>query len=106
MPFDDNWGETLTEKRWDEKGTKIFGTSNRSKWAFRCPICKRKQTQDEFKKYKHKGAKPGSFSMECIGRYTGGKKGPHKCDWAAYGLFSGPMNVVDDEGEKIPFFYL
>ena len=92
------------QDEWAAEGYRVFGTEDRSKWAFKCPTCGRKQTQDEFKEYKDKGANPGSFSTECLGRYTGGKKGPHKCDWAAYGLFAGPSFVADEDGERVAIF--
>jgi hypothetical protein len=96
-----------SEFEWHKAGVAIFGTEDRSRWAFQCPMCGRKQVMDEFKEFKNRGAKPSSFSNECLGRYTGGKNGPHKCDWAAYGMFRGPSFVAvekDGKEEKIPVF--
>lgn len=84
-------------EEWRAEGKRIFGTDGPGKWATKCPSCGRKQTQKEFEQYKDKGATPQSFVTECIGRYTGGRKGPHKCDWCAYGLFRGPVLVRDGE---------
>jgi len=39
---------------------------------------------------------------ECIGRYLEGRGG---CDWAAYGLFRGPLLIEDTETKRpIPAF--
>jgi hypothetical protein len=88
---------------WKAEGEKIFGTENPDGWTMICPACKRKQTQQEFKEHKDNGATADSFVKECLGRYTGGKKGPHKCDWAAFGLFRGPVLIKKPEGEEGDF---
>jgi hypothetical protein len=95
---------TYSEQEWNNKGIRLFGP-NRLSWKFKCPNCKNITTPEDFRKYKDQGATPDSVYQECIGRYTGGRKGPNKCDWAAYGLFRGPDLVVAliDETE-IPVF--
>ena len=73
-------------------------------WQFECPSCKRIQNVTEFKQFEDMGANPNSVYQKCLGRFTGGKSGPHKCDWAAFGLFSGPDFVVMPDGTKTPVF--
>lgn len=87
-----------TVKEWKDRGLELFGSDDPYKWAWKCPACGRKQTIEEFRKFKDKGADPGAAYEECLGRYTGGRKGPDKCDWAAYGFFGGPIVVM--EGDK------
>ena len=41
-----------------------------------------------------------SVESECIGRHIRGVG----CDWAAYGLFAGPVFVQRDSGSKTPVF--
>ena len=94
----------LTQKEWNEKGTKLFG-ENYKDWKFKCPSCERVTATHEFEQFKDKGATPNSAYQECIGRYTGGRSGPHKCDWCAYGFLRGPHVVVaEDDGTEIPVF--
>jgi len=87
-------------KDWQREGFKRFG-SDPSEWRFVCPRCKNEATPADFEAVG--GDKHDSY-QEWIGRHTGGLKGPHKCDWAAYGLFSGPSFVVIDDGDKMPVF--
>lgn len=92
-----------TEAEWNAKGKKLFG-DNHTQWWFKCPSCNRVQCVEEFRQFKPKGANPNTAYQECMGRYTGGRKGPHKCDWAAFGLFQGPDMVTREDGTKIPVF--
>lgn len=87
---------------WIAKGTELFGP-DASKWRFICPACKVVRTSDDYRPYKDKGAEPDDVYCKCLGRFTGGRKGPHKCDWAAFGLFRGP-NIVKHEGEEYACF--
>lgn len=87
---------------WNKKGVELFG-EDRMKWKFVCPACEKVQTPEDFRPYKDKGADPNDAYQQCIGRSTGGRKGPQKCDWAAYGLFSGPSFVINGE-KKIAVF--
>lgn len=93
-------------EEWKAEGERIFGSDNPGTWMTECPACGRVQTQKEFKQYKDKGATPESFVQECLGRYTGGRKGPHKCDWAAYGLFRGPVLIKHKDGETAAFRFI
>lgn len=70
-------------------------------WAFQCPKCDDIATMKDFT-----DAGPGAsfVGQECIGRHLGALKKPYSgrgCDWAAYGLFHGPWEVVlPAEGDK------
>ncbi len=89
-------------EQWMAKGKELFG-DDQMKWQFECPSCGKIRTPEDFRPYKDKGADPNSAYKECLGRYTGGRKGPDKCDWAAYGLFRGP-NIVKNNGEEVAVF--
>ena len=95
--------ETLTEAQWRNRGMGLFGP-NMLEWKFECPSCGRVQTPLDFKEFKDQGATPNDAYQRCRGRFTGGRKGPDKCDWAAFGLFLGPNFVIDSKGDKIPVF--
>lgn len=71
-------------------------------WAFRCPHCDDVAT---FADFKQAGANPELCGQECIGRHLGAldpkSTNTRGCDWAAYGLFRGPWEVVvPAEGDK------
>lgn len=69
------------------------------KIAFQCPHCDDIATFAEFRDL---GADPGRCGQECIGRHTGALDAKYKtqeykgrgCNWAAYGLFRGPWEIV------------
>ncbi len=84
-------------EEWQAEGVKIFDTEDKFKWAFKCPACGRRQEIEEFREYKDKGLNTESAATECLGRYTGGRNGPHGCDWASYGLFRGPVLINDND---------
>lgn len=90
----------LTEKEWKEHGTKLYGDDFKE-WKFQCPSCDRITKVLEFKAV---GGEPNDAYQNCIGRFAGGRKGKYKCDWAAYGLFSGPNFVIAEDGKEIPVF--
>ena|SRR3990167_5076025 len=92
-----------TEKEWREKGTTLFG-EDKKKWKFQCPACGNVRTAEDFRPFKDQGADASSVISNCLGRFTGGKNGPDKCDWAAYGLFAGPSFVKIEDGKEIPVF--
>lgn len=93
----------LEKVDWLLEGERRFGP-DQMKWKFQCPACKAEHSVEEFRPFKDKGALASSAYQECIGRYTGGRSGPDKCDWASYGLFHGPCFVVAEDGKKIPVF--
>jgi hypothetical protein len=94
---------TYTLEQWEAKGKELFG-DDYYQWKFICPICKNVAAVKDFAEYKNLGATPNSAYQECIGRYTGGRQGPFKCDWCAYGLFPGPVTILDGE-KKINAFH-
>jgi hypothetical protein len=83
----------LTREEWEAKGRELFG-EDQSKWRFVCPACGREasmaSTRDD-----HVDALPRlrernyRIEQECIGRHLPGVG----CNWAAYGLFRGPLFV-------------
>lgn len=85
----------LTQAELTAEAAALFG-NNPMRWAFRCPNCGDVASPAEFKAA---GAPPGMAGQECIGRSLGALKKPtptntRGCDWAAYGLFRGPWEVV------------
>jgi hypothetical protein len=83
--------------------------------AFVCPRCGDVATIREFLD----AGNPNSAGQHCIGRELGALRGdrnenkgvvhgqaPRGCDWAAYGLFSGPWTVILPNGKKVPSFPL
>ncbi len=92
-----------TKEEWESKGESLFG-KNKLEWKFQCPQCNNVVSAEDFRKFKDQGASPDSAYQECIGRYTGGRKGPNKCDWASYGLFRGPNLVIREDGKETPVF--
>jgi len=90
-------------------------------WAFQCPVCGDAATAGDFAEAlaarpREKDGKPVAASdilgQECIGRTLGalsGEKGKYKgrgCDWAAYGLFRGPWEIVMPDGKSAWSFAL
>ncbi|MET7944421.1 VVA0879 family protein [Streptomyces sp. NPDC005302] len=113
---------TLTLAQLHAEATGRFG-DDPLHWAFQCPTCKDIATGDDFKAVlddnrtaeqpKRRG-RPVIWSdvlgRECIGRYLGALKGgssPRGCNWAAFGLFSGPWFVtMPDSDRHAPSFAL
>lgn len=92
----------VTQAQWEAKGAELFG-DDKEAWRFVCPTCgnalsvaEAKQTLPEIK------GRGWSVESECIGRYTD-KAG---CNWAAYGLFRGPVFVTPSEhpDKQVPVF--
>ena len=75
-----------------------FG-DNVMKIAFTCPTCEDTATLADFRDL---NVDPGRAGQDCIGRHLGAcdaktKRTPYTgrgCDWAAYGLFHGPWEIV------------
>ena len=99
----------LTQDELTEEARERFGPDP-MQWAFQCPRCGDVATLQDFK---DAGASPNMAGQECIGRVLGGltrradgtkggkKRGERGCDWAAYGLFRGPWEVVvPAEGDR------
>lgn len=90
----------ISQAEWEAKGKELFGEDKRN-WRFVCPKCKDvKSFNDVKEKYPESrgcGWQPG---RECIGRYIE----EIDCDWAAYGLFRGPLIIVVNGGGEVPYF--
>lgn len=96
-------------KEWLEEGKRRFGDVRN--WKFKCPICGREYTVEEFMAAGGEG--PNSAYQECIGRYlhagpfkkeTGNENG---CNWCAYGLFGTAGKgrlVLAEDGTAIEVF--
>ena len=85
-------------------------------WAFRCPRCGDVATGQDFRDAlarhprKHGGADvvdSDVLGQECIGRTFGTLGVPaddwngRGCDWTAYGLFHGPLEIVMPDGRSV-----
>lgn len=95
--------QVMTEAEWNELGNALFGGDTNA-WRFKCPHCTNVMSM-----YKARGLTDPEIAKlrngwhiesECVGRYiaTAG------CNWAAYGLFSGPFFVVREDGRRTPVF--
>lgn len=104
---------TLTQAELVAEAVAAFG-NDPEMWAFRCPQCDDVAVAQDFR---DAGADTGRLGQECIGRHLGALSGApttdagksiakRGCDWAAYGLFSGPWFVVMPDGKKVPGFPL
>lgn len=87
----------LTQAELVELATERFG-GDWLTWAFKCPNC---EDVASFQDFKDAGADAALCGQECIGRHLGAltNRGNANyqgrgCDWAAYGLFRGPWEVV------------
>ncbi len=87
---------------WKKEAEKRFG-KDEYEWAFVCPACGNVAKVKDFERFKSEGATPDSAAQTCIGRWTGGRNGHYKCDWAAFGLFRGP-SIVKIDNKEIPVF--
>lgn len=94
----------LTQAELTAEATARFGPDP-LKFAFQCPNCDDVATIQDF----IDAGDGNRAGQECIGRILGGlkprpdgtKKGKRGCDWAAYGLFRGPWEIVmPAEGDK------
>lgn len=102
------WTGSVPEAEWRVQGIALFGEDTDA-WVFRCPNCGNEMSvaraRAEFPELKGRGWVP---YQECIGRYIDvpaaqviceGRITSQRCDWAAYGLFRGPVIVVRHLGE-------
>lgn len=84
---------------WLALGAELYG-SDRMQWEFSCPNCRLILSFDRYKQHSKelKGWQPYA---ECVGRYF-----PEVgCNWAAYGLFSGPREITDGGAPRSYSFY-
>ncbi len=99
----DEQPQTMTEDEWNALGLKLFGTET-SAWRFKCPRCSNVMSIEKalaLSAEQLARLRSGEWAIEseCIGRYI-----DLGCNWAAYGLFSGPFFVVRADGRKTPTF--
>lgn len=81
-------------------------------WAFQCPRCGDIATAGDFRQVMLDSGVEGFASEQlgqvCIGRVAGAlTKGTYDgrgCDWAAFGLFSGPEFVIFPNGKEVASF--
>lgn len=98
----------LTHAEFLSEAQARFGPDT-SCWAFRCPVCGDVASAADFRA---QGADPALVGQHCLGRELGALRGcretkdgvtrgdaPRGCDWAAYGLFSGPWFIAMPDGE-------
>lgn len=113
--------DTMTQLELVNEATARFGDDPMA-WAFVCPSCGDVATGQDVRQAladnprTHKSGKPIAASdilgTECIGRTLGALRGPVKdwkgrgCDWAAYGLFRGPVIVTLSDGSTMGVFRL
>lgn len=88
----------ITRAKWEAMGHELYG-DNKQAWRFECPMCHNVQSVErakrEWPELEGMGWQPWA---ECIGRYLEGRGG---CDWAAYGLFRGPLEIDAPEQEAL-----
>lgn len=81
----------IEHAEWEALGVKLFGP-DKAAWAFECPMCHNvasiELAKAKWPALRGRGWQPWA---ECIGRYIEAKEA---CDWAAYGLFRGPIQVI------------
>lgn len=104
-------GESLTHAEFLATLEERFGKDPRD-WAFKCPSCGDIATgrdfQEALQKFPrtHKGeplTASAILGQECIGRTIGalvkGTKWKGRgCDWCAFGLFRGPLQITMPDG--------
>lgn len=93
----------ITQAELIAEATERFGDDPKT-WAFKCPSCGDTATAADFIAA---GTSANFVGQECVGRHLGalaksGKYTGRGCDWAAYGLFRGPWEVVMPAGDGKP----
>jgi len=94
---------SVSVEAWEAKGRELFG-EDKLKWRFVCPACGHEMSGErvrtDFTEHMEKlRASDYRIESECIGRHLPGVG----CNWCAYGLFRGPVLVVDG-GKEIAVF--
>ena len=86
--------EATPVAEWLDEGKRLFG-ENVTKWRFKCPMCGKAYSVQEFIDAGGEDGPNGAY-RECIGRYMGaGSPGaedgnPDGCNWVAYGFLGIP----------------
>lgn len=79
----------VKSEQWEAVGLELYG-ENKHDWQFQCPMCGNVQSvaiaRKKWPELEGVGWQPWG---ECVGRYLEGVG----CDWAAYGLFRGPLEI-------------
>lgn len=110
---------TLTQAELLAEARERFGDDPMA-WAFQCPSCKDIATGQHFRDAlaEHPRTHQGTneqviasdlLGQECIGRTLGALTNGYTgrgCNWAAYGLISGPWQIVMPSGRIVPGFPL
>lgn len=87
---------TISQQEWEAKGVELFG-ENKQEWRFVCPACGNVESLESAKKDHPDAIDDWRVEQECIGRHTT----ETGCNWAAYGLFWGPVLVeLKDAGDE------
>ena len=99
MPMRGEW-PGLPVAEYKAKGVELFGPDPHD-WVFTCPACGNRASvslaKERWPELEGKGWRPWS---ECVGRYTR----EAGCDWAAYGLFCGPLKLTDEGKPEVYAF--
>lgn len=110
----------LTQNELIAEAVERFG-GDPMNWAFKCPGCGDVATGRDFREALAAHPRQGTsgkaltasslLGQECVGRTLGALRRDAKydgrgCDWAAYGLVSGPWFVALPNGREIPSFSL
>jgi len=86
----------VTSEQWEAMGRELYG-EDKQNWQFQCPMCGNVQSiaiaKKRWPELEGVGWQPWG---ECVGRYL---EEPG-CDWAAYGLFRGPVIIERGEDSK------
>lgn len=104
---------TMTHAELVAAATERFGP-NPLHWAFVCPHCRDVATPADFIPH----GDPGKAGQECIGRTLAATAeraqarqqsfdtGDRGCNWTAYGLIPGPVQITMEDGKTIDAFEL
>lgn len=86
----------VSQEQWEAMGLELYG-ENKQDWQFQCPMCGLIQSVALAKLlWPELEGKGWQAWGECVGRYLEGVG----CDWAAYGLFRGPLEIVHPKASK------
>ncbi len=94
----------ITQAQWEARGLDLFG-DDKTRWVFQCPSCKNQLSaavvREKFAE-QLPALRAGKYAIEqeCIGRHLPGVG----CNWAAYGLFRGPVIVDTGDGKTTACF--
>lgn len=91
----------MSEADWRQVGKDLYGDDVMS-WEFICPSCGIVLSYNKFLDRRAEITGQGwEPTTECIGRYLPDVG----CDWAAFGLFSGPRELVNEDGSHRSYVF-